>query len=80
MILIRFGRKLVLVSQQLGQTQTLSEIDDPREVDHLLGLCEEANSSSITSSFRDTLYQLASGKTVERTSGNTKNFSIAREG
>jgi flagellar biogenesis protein FliO len=80
MILIRFGRKLILVSQQLGQTQTLSEIDDPREVDHLLGLCEEANSTSITSSFRDTLFQLASGKANERSSANVKNLSIAREG
>ncbi len=80
MILIRFGRKLVLVSQQLGQTQTLSEIDDPREVDHLLGLCEEASSTSISSSFRDVLFQLASGKGTDRRSANAKNLSIAREG
>ncbi len=60
MILIRFGRKLVLVSQQLGQTQTLSEIDDPSEVDHLLGLCEQTNSSSISNSFLDVMTQLTS--------------------
>lgn len=80
MILIRFGRKLVLVSQQLGQTQTLSEIDDPREVDHLLGLCEEASNTSISNSFRDVLFQLTSGKGNDRPSAPAKNLSIAREG
>ena len=80
MILIRFGRKLVLVSQQLGQTQTLSEIEDPREVDHLLGLCEEANTTSISSSFRDVLFQLANGKGSDRPSPPAKNVSFAREG
>ena len=56
---IRFGRKLVLVSQQVGQTEVLSEIDDRTEVDHLLGLCEQTNSRSVTSSFRNVLQQVA---------------------
>jgi len=79
MVLIRFGRKLVLVSQQLGQTQTLSEIDDPGEVDHLLGLCEESNATSISNSFRDVLYQLANGKSGDRASVAAKKLSIVRE-
>lgn len=77
MILIRFGRKLLLVSQQLGQTATLSEIDDPREVDHLLGLCEQNSSSSISRSFLDVMTQVTSGKPIERSSPTTKNPSIA---
>jgi len=56
---IRFGRKLVLVSQQVGQTEVLSEIDDRTEVDHLLSLCEQTNSRSVTSSFRNVLQQVA---------------------
>ena len=34
---VRFGPKLLLISHQLGQTQTLSEIDNPDEVDRLAG-------------------------------------------
>jgi flagellar biogenesis protein FliO len=56
---IRFGRKLVLVSQQVGQTEVLSEIEDRTEVDHLLGLCEQTNSRSVSSSFRNVLQQVA---------------------
>jgi flagellar biogenesis protein FliO len=56
---IRFGRKLVLVSQQVGQTEVLSEIDDQTEVDHLLGLCEQNNSRNISTSFRNVLQQVA---------------------
>ncbi len=56
---IRFGRKLVLVSQQVGQTEVLSEIDDRTEVDHLLGLCEQTNSRNISTSFRNVLQQVA---------------------
>jgi flagellar protein FliO/FliZ len=57
---IRFGRKLVLVSQQVGQTEVLSEIDDRTEVDHLLGLCEQNNSRNVSTSFRNVLQQVAS--------------------
>ncbi len=57
---IRFGRKLVLVSQQVGQTEVLSEIDDRTEVDHLLGLCEQNNSRNVATSFRNVLQQVAS--------------------
>ena len=78
MILIRFGRKLVLVSQQLGQSQTLSEIEDPHEVDHLLGLCEQNSSNSISNSFRDVLSQLTSGKNHDPLPSSPRNPSIAR--
>ncbi len=47
-----FGGKLLLVSQQMGQTTTtLSEIENPDEVSHLLGLCEQQSSNSISNSF-----------------------------
>ncbi len=62
MYVIKFGRKLILVSQQLGQTQTLTEIEDPKEVDHLLGLMESASPTSISNSFRNVFHQIAVGK------------------
>jgi flagellar biogenesis protein FliO len=61
MYVVRFGRKLLLVSQQMGQSTTLSEIDDTREVDHMLGLLESKKSDSITDSFRDVLQQISFG-------------------
>jgi flagellar biogenesis protein FliO len=63
MYVIRFGGKLLLVSQQLGQTTTLSEIENPDEVTHLLGLCEQQSSTSISNSFRDVLQQITLGST-----------------
>jgi flagellar biogenesis protein FliO len=63
MFLVRFGGKLLLVSQQLGQTTTLSEIENPDEVAHLLGLCEQQSSNSISNSFRDVLQQITLGST-----------------
>jgi flagellar biogenesis protein FliO len=65
MYVLRFGRKLVLISQQLGQTTTLSEIEDPKEVDHLLGLCEQNSPSSISNSFRDILHGVMAGPAKE---------------
>jgi flagellar biogenesis protein FliO len=65
--LLRFGRKLVLVSHQMGQTQTLSEIEDPIEVDRLCGLCEASTASSVTQSFRHVFQQVATGSpTINR--------------
>lgn len=59
---LRFGRKLLLVSQQPGQTQTLSEITDEEEVIRLAGICEENSPRSATRTFSDVLKQVASGK------------------
>jgi flagellar biogenesis protein FliO len=62
MYVVRFGKKLLLVSQQPGQTQTLSEISDDEEVDRLTGICESHLPSSATQSFSDVLRQVATGQ------------------
>lgn len=61
--LLRFGRRLLLVSHQLGQTTTLGHIDDPTEVDHLLGLCEQASPKSLSQSFQSVLQHVSLGRT-----------------
>jgi flagellar biogenesis protein FliO len=55
---LRFGPKLLLVSHQLGQTQTLSEIEDPVEVERITAEC---NSSSYGSnkSFKQVFQEMA---------------------
>ncbi|MFN7289420.1 MAG: FliO/MopB family protein [Pirellula sp.] len=59
---LRFGRKLLLVSQQPGQTQTLSEITDEEEVIRLAGICEANSPRSATRTFSDVLKHVATGK------------------
>lgn len=59
---LRFGRKLLLVSQQPGQTQTLSEITDEEEVIRLAGICESNSPRSATRTFSDVLKHVAMGK------------------
>ncbi|XZE35157.1 FliO/MopB family protein [Pirellulaceae bacterium SH501] len=59
MMVVRFGSKLLLVSQQPGQTETLAEISDPAEVDRLAGICESKSSHSSTQSFSNVLLQVA---------------------
>ncbi len=63
MYVVRFGSKLLLISHQPGQTQTLGEITDADEVQRLAGLCEANQPGSISNSFRDVLKQVALGKT-----------------
>ncbi|MFO0925158.1 MAG: flagellar biosynthetic protein FliO [Pirellulales bacterium] len=60
--LLRFGPKLVLVTHQAGQTETLCEIDDPMEVDRIAGICEQSKSGSASQSFRQVLNQVAMGQ------------------
>jgi flagellar biogenesis protein FliO len=62
MYVVRFGSKLLLISHQPGQTQTLGEITDADEVQRLAGLCEANHPGSISNSFRDVLKQVAMGK------------------
>ncbi len=75
MYVVRFGRKLLLVSQQIGQTTTLSEIDEATEVDHLLGLCEQKHADSISNSFKDVLQQMTFGSAKEPASKARPNTS-----
>lgn len=62
MYVVRFGSKLLLISHQPGQTQTLGEITDADEVQRLAGLCEANQPGSISNSFRDVLKQVSMGK------------------
>jgi flagellar protein FliO/FliZ len=62
MYVVRFGSKLLLVSHQPGQTQTLCEITDADEVQRIAGLCEANQPGSISNSFRDVLRQVTAGK------------------
>lgn len=50
--LIRLGRKLVLIATGPDGTEPLSEIEDPAEVDRLVGLCATARGGSSTQVFR----------------------------
>lgn len=59
MMVVRFGSKLLLVSQQPGQTETLAEISDPEEVDRLAGICESKTARSASQSFSNVLLQVA---------------------
>jgi len=61
MYVVRFGSKLLLISHQPGQTQTLGEITDADEVQRLAGLCEANQPGSISNSFRDVLKQVTMG-------------------
>jgi flagellar protein FliO/FliZ len=58
LMLIRFGNKLILVNNLQGEMRTLSEIDDPLEVDRLSGLCESDQAGSVSASFRSVLHNL----------------------
>lgn len=77
MYMIRFGGKLLLVSQQMGQTTTLSEIENPDEVSHLLGLCEQQSSNSISNSFRDVLQQITLGSTKKESKAPVRGTRVS---
>lgn len=55
MHLVRIGNKLLLVSVTPNGAETLTEITDPQEVDHLTSLCEREQPTSVTRSFRNVL-------------------------
>ncbi len=62
LVVLRFGSKLILVSQQPGETQSLGEITDVAETHRLAGLCESQRPESITNSFRDVLRNVVQPK------------------
>jgi flagellar biogenesis protein FliO len=74
---VRFGNKMLLVSHQPGQTQTLGEITEPTEVERLAGLCEASQPNSVTHSFREVLSQVASGKTEDRSSARVSSRRLS---
>lgn len=60
MQLVRIGNKLLLVAISTAGAETLTEITDPVEVEHLSALCRRGRIDSATSSFTQVLGQLAS--------------------
>jgi flagellar biogenesis protein FliO len=67
--LIRLGRRLLLVSVTPEHAETLTEITDPDEVNHLTSLCRQQQSGSISDSFREVLHQLGSPSRAARQVG-----------
>ena len=59
MQLIRIGNRLLLVAVSTNGTETLTEITDPVEVEHLAGLCRRGKSDSASASFGRVLSQMA---------------------
>ncbi len=64
LVLIRLGTKAALLSVRGEEIQTLLEIDDPDQVTHLAGLCQQGRQESATAAFRRTLEELASDPAV----------------
>jgi flagellar biogenesis protein FliO len=60
MQLVRVGNKLLLVALSATDVQTLTEISEPTEVEHLTGLCRRGQAGSASAVFRQTLAQLGS--------------------
>ncbi len=61
MMVVRFGHKVLLVNHEQGNVQTLSEIDEPQEVDRIVGVFEQQSSNSISNSFGQVLSQVMHG-------------------
>jgi len=57
--LLRCGNKLLLVSVTPAGVETLTEITDPDEVNHLAGLCRQARPGSASATFRQLFQQFA---------------------
>jgi flagellar biogenesis protein FliO len=77
--LIRLGRKLLLVSVTPDRAETLAEVTDPEEVDHLSALCRQSQPGSISTTFRQVLNQLGSQPTENATaSENTSRRAASR--
>jgi flagellar biogenesis protein FliO len=72
MQLIRVGNRLLLVALSNGGAQTLTEIRDPVEVEHLAGLCQRGRGDSATASFHRVLSQMASESEVQSRRSRTR--------
>lgn len=58
MQLVRVGNKLVLLAISSNGAETLTEVTDPVEVEHLAALCRRGKADSATASFTTVLGQL----------------------
>lgn len=68
--LIRLGGRLLLVSVTPETAETLTEVTDADEVNHLISLCRQHQPESITGSFRQALHQLGTQPEVEANRAN----------
>jgi flagellar biogenesis protein FliO len=55
--LLRCGNKILLVYATATGVETLTEIDDPAEVDRLAGICQQNRPQSASASFRQVFQQ-----------------------
>ena len=65
LFVLRFGSKLILVSQQPGETQALGEITNQEEAARLAGLCEANRPESISNSFKEVFRQVVSSSSKQ---------------
>ncbi len=56
--LLRIGNKLLLVAITPTGAETLTEITDPQDVDHIVALCAQQQPGSVTESFRSILQDM----------------------
>lgn len=73
--LVRVGNKLVLVALSPAGCETLTEVTDPAEVEHLLALCRRTRPGSSTAAFSQVLGQLASEPSRGGFAGSTRRGS-----
>ncbi|MGB9689995.1 FliO/MopB family protein [Thermogutta sp.] len=62
--LIRLGRKVVLVAMSTETIEPITEIDDPVEVDRLVGLCVSQRPHSSTQTFRQLFNNYVNGHEI----------------
>ena len=88
--LVRCGNKMLLLSISPTSVQTLTEITDAAEVEHLAAICQTANPQGVTASFRQVFNQFANqprgasitirGRATNSTSAISKTRRNIRQG
>ena len=59
MQLVRVGNRLLVLAISAGSAETLAEISEPSEVEHLLALCRKGAIGSASATFRQALEEMA---------------------
>jgi flagellar biogenesis protein FliO len=70
--LLRVGNKLLLIAASAAGLETLTEISDAAEVEHLLALCRRNRPDSSQAAFQQVLGQLASEPENSRPAVSTR--------
>lgn len=79
--LLRCGSKLLLVSISQAGVETLTEITDADEVNHLAGICRQSHPASATAAFQQVFQQFARTETVlEFPTGTNQDVDRATHG